>query len=244
MQLSLMADDDIGMVDSVAGLRHILTDIATSDADDDNKIISLDNGTADEQPADSNTVTTEVEEKSYENLDASSEMEKKCSDSDRTMGANEYSEDNKTAGEHEISSEKEMKSTNDDEVDKGSQQRDNEVIISGDRAEALEESLSAKQPSTAAAATDHGDGKCEVDQHSSVLAQICTNYDDDEQVRFNLHMLVLLNIIRLHRMHEMHTVVTRCLSVSLSRGSARLHCVGIIRCSLYQITLADCYSEH
>jgi len=28
--------------------------------------------------------------------------------------------------------------------------------------------------------------------------------------------------------------------VCLSRGSTRLHCAGIIRCSLYQITLASC----
>jgi len=45
-------------------------------------------------------------------------------------------------------------------------------------------------------------------------------------------------------MHEMQTIVTDvhgvCQSVCPSRGSARLHCAWVIRCSLCQITLASC----
>jgi len=49
-------------------------------------------------------------------------------------------------------------------------------------------------------------------------------------------------VYRLHQMHEMQTIVTDvrsvCPSVCLSRS--RLHCAGVIRCSLCQITLASC----
>jgi len=47
-------------------------------------------------------------------------------------------------------------------------------------------------------------------------------------------------------MHEIQTIATDvrdvCLSVCLSRGSARLYCAGVIWCSLCQITLASCRS--
>jgi len=63
-------------------------------------------------------------------------------------------------------------------------------------------------------------------------------------------------ITKLHRMHEMQALQTIvidvhavCLSVSLRQsvcqsvmqGSTRLHCEGLIRYSLCQITLASCY---
>jgi len=45
-------------------------------------------------------------------------------------------------------------------------------------------------------------------------------------------------------MHDMQSIVTNVRrvgqSVRLLRGSSRLHCVGVIRCSLCQITLASC----
>jgi len=64
--------------------------------------------------------------------------------------------------------------------------------------------------------------------------------------------IYVLHSSRLHWMHEMQTIVTDvhrvclsvCLFVSLSCGSTRLHCAGVIWCSLCQITLASCYQLH
>jgi len=52
-------------------------------------------------------------------------------------------------------------------------------------------------------------------------------------------------VFTLHRMHEVQTIVTDVLGVYPSvcrlRGSTRLHCAGVIRCGLCQITLAFCF---
>jgi len=163
MQSSLLADDDVDLVDSVAGLREILTNIATTvdDDDDDNEKkplsedrtqdehsadglnvsldshplddsqqpldstgdvnLSLDNHTLDVQSADSSIDVvngkniTEMDEKSNEKLENTSEMEIKCTGNDAVLdGEKKYSE--MIDGNSEETPETERKFIENDEV--------------------------------------------------------------------------------------------------------------------------------
>jgi len=224
MQSSLVADDDdVDLVDSVAGLRQILTNIAASADDDDNDVGGRNNHThtLDQSSiiAASGTNDSETGKKSDEKWENTSETEIKCTRSDGMMmdEAVKYSqvEDEKTSDEKRCTLENETESTDADAVTVHETTEHSEMSENNAEAESeLASEREIKCTDRYAAAADDADEEREEEEedeededgreyHSCSPAKLCTDDDDVEQVRVNLCVFVQMS----HFMTYLYTTV-------------------------------------
>jgi len=199
-----MADDDVDMVDSVAGLRQILTNISAADDDDrhdvaapaadesvnlpvDNQChwqLSLDNTGQDDHRLDIRSAAVVDSTETDEKLDGTSEMETKCVASNEmtTDGAVTHSEmtDKKTSKEDKCILENERKCGDVDELIAGEKKNTSEMEIKWTGVSDVAEMCTELVDKADADKDDDDDDDDDDDKDDQAVATAAAAADDDK----------------------------------------------------------------